>query len=205
MFDDIKKEILAELRRGTNGAVVGSMFEMIGNEEFMSFGVAVADIKNVAKRYAPNHELALALFDSKIREMKICAVYVEDEKFITPEQVNKWSESFTSLEIAENCSSMLFYKADFALSIAESWMDSEDESKIYPALLIAGRRARFRYNEEDRSIYNKILSLALKYNDNKLIIKAVSNLIMSLMYSDENFKEEIANLNLSPELKSLIQ
>ncbi|MEG0500323.1 MAG: hypothetical protein RR550_04275, partial [Rikenellaceae bacterium] len=93
MYEDIRKEVLAELRRDTNGAVVGTMFEMIGSEHYINYGVTVPSIKKVARVYAPNHALALAMFPSTIREMKLCAVYIDNGEEVTEEQMELWSGS----------------------------------------------------------------------------------------------------------------
>lgn len=193
MFVSVKKEILAELRRDTNGAVVGSMFEMLGEEKYMSYGVTIPAIKKVARAYSPNHSLAVEVFSSQIREMKLCAIYVDTPSEVTIEQMEHWSDSFDSVEILEHCCSMLFYGAQETLTVAEQWMTRFP----YAALLMAAKRAKVMFREEETKQYLKIIDAALLLEDSNLIFKGKCQLLIALSKNDEKMRRHIALLPLS--------
>lgn len=193
MFEEIKKEMLAELRRDTNGAVVGTMFEMLGSEKYINYGVTIPAIKKVARDYCPNHHLAMEMFASQIREMKLCAVYVDTPSDVTIEQMEIWSASFDSTEIMEHCCSMLFYGAKDALFVAEEWMNKFP----YGALLMATKRAKVLYKEEERDRYLKILNAAFGLEESVMNFKGTCQLLVALSNCDEKMKKYIALLPLS--------
>lgn len=196
MYEDVKKEILAELRRDTNGAVVGTMFEMLGSEHYVNYGVTIPTIKKVAREYAPNHALAQTVFSSKIREMKLCAIYIDDPNEVTVEQMELWSSSFDSIEILENCCSMLFYKAPCALEVARRWIDKLP----YAALLLAAKRARTIYNEKEGNLYIQILSYGIGLEDRGKLFHAKCQLLVALSNANREMRRAISLLELSDEV-----
>lgn len=197
MFDDTKKEILAELRRETNGAVVGTMFEMTGSERYINYGVTLPFIKKVATLYHPNHALAMEMFNSKVREMKLCAIYIDDSMEVTAEQMELWSFSFDSQEIAENCATMLFYKSPHSVYIAYEWLiQGDDQIKSYAAMLMAGKRARTAYLPQSRDLYEHILKVSLKLPIDAKIFHSLCYLLVSLAKADDYFAKKIELLNL---------
>ncbi|MBE9488283.1 MAG: hypothetical protein IMY73_03770 [Bacteroidetes bacterium] len=150
-FIDIKKSMLVELRTQMNGAVVGTMEKLIGGEPYFSYGVAIPRVKEQAQLHKGNHELALSLFNSEIRELKLAGIYVDDCEKVTSDQMEKWSKSFHSLEIAENASTMLFFGAPCALEVALQWIDTPELRRM--ALMIVGKRLRSKYSENDNALY----------------------------------------------------
>lgn len=193
MYNEIKKEILVQLRRDTNGAVVGTMFEMLGSERYINYGVSIPAIKKVAREYAPNHALAQCLFDSQIRELKLCAVYVDASEDVTAAQMETWSEAFDNVEILEHCCSMLFYGANDALTVAKEWL----QVRAYAALLMAGKRAKTHYLIQERDQYMKILDEIETLPDTGLVFKGKCIFLASLAKSDADFCEYILKMPLS--------
>lgn len=157
LFLSVKKEILGELRSDMNGAVVESMREYSGEEPFFSYGVTMPKIKVTVREYAPNHELAQELFNSRIRELKLAGIYMDAPESVTITQMEQWSESFFSIEIAENCGSMLFFAAPEALKIAGEWLGSDVPNKIKAALLMVGKRAKMKYSSNEQSEYISLI------------------------------------------------
>lgn len=157
-----KREILSEIRRDMNGAVVDVMNDMIGSEPFFSYGVSVVKIKEVASRYAPNHLLAMNLFDTKIRELKLAAIYIDNSCQVTKEQMEHWRESFFSLEIAEHASSMLFYKSSDALKLSYQWLDDKQPFILKAACLIVGKHAKLCFDRADQQMYELLIDKIAK-------------------------------------------
>ncbi len=162
-LDALKMKILGEIRRDTNGAVVGTMSDMNQGEElYMNFGVTIPKIKNTVKDYAPNHLLALELFKTKIRELKLAAIYIDDADQLTEEQMFDWQQSFDSLEMAEHSATMLFYKSPICLSVAEKWSVVKDKFTAKAGLLMAAKRAKVFYDVMDNPKYLNLFDIALE-------------------------------------------
>lgn len=193
-IDILKKKVLGEIKRDTNGAVVGAMSDYNNGEVFFSFGVSVPKIKAVAKEYYPNHELAMELFNTSIRELKIVAVYIDDEKKITEAQMEKWQESFNSLEIAEHCASMLFYKSTLALNMAEIWIGKKDKFTQKAGYLIAAKRAKFMYDSSEGTEYLNLFDKAIRDlidRENPHTAQAAEQFLVAIANKNNEAKENL--------------
>ncbi len=189
----LKKQILGEIKRDMNGAVVGVMNDLNKGETFFSFGVSIPKIKNTARVYAPNHNLAKILFETKIRELKLAAIYLDDEKQLSAEQMILWSESFESLEIAENCASMLFYKHKDILCVAQKWIDSTEKFTAKAGFVALSRRVKSLFDETELPIYNSVYKKAteiLQNTDNPHTRGAAEMFVVALSNISETTKKE---------------
>lgn len=196
IIDSQKKEILSDIRRDMNGAVVGVMNDMIHSEPFFSYGVSVVKIKEVAKRYFPNHLLAAALFDTKIRELKLAAIYIDSPAEVTKEQMNGWKDSFFSLELAEHASSMLFYSSDCALDVAYEWIGDDNDFVVKAACLIIGKHAKLCFKDQDKGKYKEIIDKSrdiLLQKNSSIVFSALLQCVSSIANSDTDLSEYLKN------------
>lgn len=200
-YEDTINEIFYAIRSNMNGAVVGTMFDILKSEHFTNYGVTVADVKKVAKDYAPNHALALELFKSDIRELKICAVYVDDPQKVTHEQMRLWSEAFISRDILENCCSMLFYKSIDALTVAYEWLDSHP----YATLLLASRRASLLYYPAESALYIDIIQRIVPFDKEDKYFSLKCRLLGTLKRQDGYMRDYVNSLPLSSDAVEEIQ
>lgn len=140
-MDDTARMIalLRRLKVEMNGAVVGAMQER-GIDYPLSYGVSVPTIQHIARECPPGHSLALLLFRQQVRELMLAAVYVDRSEWVTADQMEAWSLSFTNTEIVEQVASGLFFGASDALPQAIAWMDCGQIWLNYAALLMAGKR-----------------------------------------------------------------
>ena len=195
-LDKLKKEILGEIKRDTNGAVVGSMCDMNCGEPYFSYGVTVAKIKNVVKNYSHNHELALELFSSKIRELKLAAIYMENPQSVEVAQMSLWQQSFDSLEIAEHCASMLFYQCDKSVEVALKWAKIGGNT-TKAAFLMASKRTKMCFDIAEMANYNLLLDLAVELIvkcENKGILSSIEGFIAALSNKDKKVRERVVEL-----------
>lgn len=139
-MDDTERMIalLRRLKVEMNGAVVGAMQER-GISYPLSYGVSVSTIREIASECPPSHSLALLLFRQEVRELKLSAVYVDRPEWVTRDQMQAWSRSFTHTEIVEQVASGLFWAAPDACLQAIEWMAKEDPWLHYAALLMGGK------------------------------------------------------------------
>ncbi len=190
-------EVLNEIRRDTNGAVVGSMLELVGDERYINYGVSLPAIKRVAKNYACNHELALALFDTNIRELKLAAIYIDAPREVTEVQMRVWSGSFDSQDIVENCCSMLFSRCDYALHFANEWYNKMP----YASLLMVSRRARDGYNSDEELQYiefvNKIIPFGVDDKYFEIKCRTLANLYVKNDTIKNIIDREVENEKIS--------
>ncbi|MFI3267156.1 MAG: DNA alkylation repair protein [Rikenellaceae bacterium] len=139
---DIRQQLLTRLKREKNGAVVDAVDSLIEKTMF-SYGVSLPTIKTIVAEYKNNHILALNLFQSNIRELKLSAIYIDNPEDVTIEQVKEWTNTLTSLELVENVTFALFSKCDIAEEIIEYWLTFENPLLVRGIELLKLHRGRF--------------------------------------------------------------
>lgn len=199
-FDELQREIFSELLTDTNGEVVESMLNYNGSEPFINYGVTIAKIKDTAREYHPYHELALHLFNANSRELKLAAVYIDSPQYVTKEQMDEWSSCFSVPEIADNASTMLFYGAAAALDTALEWLGEPEKTRA--ALMIAGKRARVKFDREELGKYKRILEKSKKITEPK---NAVIYAYTGLAKADGELKEEVRKIISSEDTDEYIK
>lgn len=200
-YKDTIKEVLLQIRRDMNGAVVGTMLDILGNERYVNYGVAVPTIKKCAMKYHPNHELALEMFNSEIRDLKIASIYIEDCDMVTKEQMQEWSNSFDEQDILENCCSMLFYKSKDALAMAEEWINSYP----YATMLIVAKNVRFCFTRENIEKYKAIASRVNSEIGDDIFVSARCRMLAAIASADGELKEFVTNLSMSNLIRNEVE
>lgn len=110
----------------------GSERNLFGMQRFgikfeKAYGVNIPVIRKLARDYRRNHELALELWETKIHELMLLAIFIDDYKQVTKAQMNKWVKDFKSWDICDQCCSNLFEKTPYAFDKIFEWSKSKDE------------------------------------------------------------------------------
>ncbi len=92
-----------------------------------SFGVSIYKLRPFAKEIGKNHELALKLWGSGIREARILASFIDLPEKVTEEQMEKWVKDFNSWDVCDQVCSSLFDKTEFAYEKAFEWSERQEE------------------------------------------------------------------------------
>ena len=92
-----------------------------------ALGVSVSTLRQIAKNYKKNQELAEQLWKNGIHEARMMASLLGDSKIIKPETMDLWVSEFNSWDICDQCCSNLFRKTTFAYKKAYEWAESEKE------------------------------------------------------------------------------
>jgi 3-methyladenine DNA glycosylase AlkD len=84
-----------------------------------ALGIGNSDLRPLARKVKRNHERALVLWDSGIREARLMAAFTGEPKKITIEECRRWAGDFDSWEVVDTVSD-LFVATPF-------WRDLIDE------------------------------------------------------------------------------
>lgn len=116
--------LMRRLKIEMNGAVSDAMREYGGGQHGygLNYGVSLPTIKDVAREYAPDHELALTLWKQDVRELKLAALFIDQPSAVTAAQMNKWAEEWRVPELAEQCAMQLFWRSPDAWQIIMKWI-----------------------------------------------------------------------------------
>lgn len=90
-------------------------------------GVAMANIQKVAKRFAPDHDLAAALWESGIYEARLMTAYVDDPAQVTPDQMDGWARQFDNWATCDTLCFKLFDRTGAAFDMVDRWATDEAE------------------------------------------------------------------------------
>lgn len=92
-----------------------------------AFGVAIPELRRMAKNIGKDHELAASLWIYGCRETQILASMVDDVRYVTNEQMEEWVSEFDYWEICDQCCMNLFEDMPCAYDKAIQWSRREEE------------------------------------------------------------------------------
>lgn len=92
-----------------------------------SLGVTAPRLHRLARQLGRDHALALALWDTGIRDARILAALIDDPRQVTAEQAERWVGDFASWDVCDACCSYLFDRTPHAVALAHAWSAREPE------------------------------------------------------------------------------
>ncbi len=98
-----------------------------GIETSRSLGISAPELRKLAREAGRNHELALHLWGSGVREGQILAALIDDPAQVTPEQMEAWAADFRSWDVVDACCCNLFDRTPHSYSKAIEWSEREEE------------------------------------------------------------------------------
>jgi 3-methyladenine DNA glycosylase AlkD len=157
-------EILSELRLAADPQRVGSLQRLAAASP--ALGVGLPALRSLAKRIGHDHELALALWQTPVRETRILASLIDEPGRVTGKQMDRWAESFDNWEICDQVCQNLFARTPLALVKAVEWTRrSEEFVKRAAFVLIAVRAVRDKH--ADDSIFADLLPTVMAAADDE--------------------------------------
>ncbi len=153
------KQIKQSFRLLMNGEANRSMREK-GVNYHLNWGVSLVDLRQMAKEYGKDYELAIELWKENIRECKILATMIMPAERMLPEIVDIWVEQTQEIEIAEQAAFNLYQHLDFAPEIAFRWISSNDAIRQISGYHILSRLFMRGLEPNERGI-NEFLDQAL--------------------------------------------
>ena len=90
-------------------------------------GVAIPDLRKMAKKIGKNHGLALQLWKTEISEAKILAAMVDNPEEVTEQQMENWVKDINSWDVCDQLCMNLFEKTPLVLKKIDDWSKYEEE------------------------------------------------------------------------------
>ena len=120
------EEIIEKLKSLANPKNVKGMARF-GINPKNNLGISVATIREIAKEIGKDHNLALLLWDSGIRDARMLAAHIDDPNHVTEDQMEQWVKDFDSWDVCDNCCGHLFDRTRFAYLKAVEWSSRDEE------------------------------------------------------------------------------
>jgi 3-methyladenine DNA glycosylase AlkD len=162
-------EVLTELRRSGEPQRVAALKR--SGVLTPAFGVGLPALRSLAKRIGRDHELALALWDTGVREARILASLIDERERVTKKQMNRWAESFDSWEICDQCCQNLFAQTAFALDKAVEWMQRPEELVKRAGFVLVAVRAVHDKRSDDQTFDDLLSPLVAAADDERLYVR----------------------------------
>ncbi len=188
IYEEIKSELMANFRRQMNGAVVDAMKAYSGGDAMLSYGVSIPTIKSICGEHERDNKLAKFLFHTKVRELKLAAIFLSDSNTLEAEQIESWATEQEHDEILMHLSALVGASplADFFF---ERWINQSNPKLVKCALLVASHKLR---GGEEVKMCKELLFLNLDKCDGFTLNSYVS-LIGRISLSDNLFAPELIN------------
>jgi hypothetical protein len=138
--EKVYQELLRRVKTLKNGEVSDSMTKR-GVIYKLNLGASVISLQQLAGEYAPDHLVALKLWNKQWRETMILATLLEKPEEVTENQMDFWVSQIQQVEIAEQAAMNLFSKTPFAWEKAIEYCLAKKTLSKITGLLMMGRLA----------------------------------------------------------------
>ncbi len=142
------RQILNRIRLSKNGETVDLM-KQHGLNYKVNWGASIISLRDIARQHEPNHLLALKLWNKQWRETMILAAMLDVPSEVTEEQMDYWTKSLETTEIAETLNTYLWVRTKFAFVKALEWCRGKKHLVRYAGLHLMGRLAISEKQELD--------------------------------------------------------
>jgi Predicted DNA alkylation repair enzyme len=144
------------IRLSMNGIVADEMAKK-GIVYKKNYGVNIPRIKEIAKSYQANHDLAQRLWLLQIRETMILATLLEPVDKFDKSTASEWVKSFNQVEIIEQCCMNLFCKLTYAKELSLDLINSNSFWTQITGIILAARIYKQFDENNIRKITNQLL------------------------------------------------
>ena len=144
-----------------------------------NLGVSVTMLRRIGKEIGKDHDLALELWGTGIRDARLLATLVAEQGKVTRELAEKWGKDFDSWDVCDGCCNALLGKTDFAYQQALEWSHREEEFvkragfALMATLAVQDKKASdvtfepfleaiIRESDDDRNYVKKAVNWALR-------------------------------------------
>jgi len=183
-------EIRLKIRLSMNG-IVSEQMSANGIIYKKNFGVSITRLKEIAKTYIPNHDLAQRLWELKIRETMILATLLEPTQEFSSENALNWISDFNNIEMVEQSCMNLFCKMQNANILCLKCVQSPDIWQKITGFVLAARISKELTSSEIHSILE--MSIQISETDNFHLYKAVALCLSRFCRKDKNTAMSILN------------
>lgn len=104
-----------------------SGMEKYGMKRDKRLGVAIPELRKIAKEIGQNHQLALKLWETEIPEAMILASMVDNPNEVTEKQMDDWVQDIASWDVCDQTCMNLFERVPFTLQKIDEWSKREEE------------------------------------------------------------------------------
>jgi 3-methyladenine DNA glycosylase AlkD len=98
-----------------------------GSNPEKALGVAIPQLRSLAKGIKKNHHLAVELWETNIHEARILASIIDEIDKLTEEQMDNWVQDFNSWDLCDQVCQNLFIRSSFTQKKIIEWSIRPEE------------------------------------------------------------------------------
>ena len=123
---DSVEEVLQQLKAKAQPDQLEGMakFGLTGRKRL---GVRVPEMRKIAKLIEPNHQLALALWQTGIAEAMMVASMIDVPEKVTADQMDNWAQDLQAWDVCDQVCMNLFDRTPLAWQKVRQWAEREEE------------------------------------------------------------------------------
>lgn len=135
------------------------------------FGVSVGSLRDHAKLLGKSHELALALWNTRIYEARLLAAFVDDPALVTSSQMNAWCKDFDNWAVCDTVCFHLFDRSPLAYEKVVSWATRKAEFERRAAFALLASLALHDKRREDAAFLSTFTLMKQAASDERNFVK----------------------------------
>ena len=158
LLNPVLDKQIAEIRRSIRLAMNGDVSEKMAEYGIVykrNYGVSIPGLREIAKMYAKNLDLARRLWALKIRETMILATLLADENRFSLENAFEWLADCSQMELVEQLCMNLFCRLPYANILCVELAKSADFWKKTAGFVLSARIYEQLTDEEIKFIVSK--------------------------------------------------
>ena len=138
-------------------------------------GVAIPELRGMAKAIGKDHRLALALWRTGIAEGRILASMIDDPQVLTEAQMDRWVKGFDSWDDCDQVCMNLFEKSPAAGKKIRQWSRREEELVKRAAFVLIACLAWHDKRAKDASFLEALPMIRKGATDERNFVKKAVN------------------------------
>lgn len=174
------EKIIKQLKSLSNKKNVEGMARF-GINPANTLGISIPVLRDLAKiikkekSLSERHVLANELWKTAIHEARLLAVFIDDYKQVTEEQMDEWVSDFDSWDVVDQCCSNLFDKTPFVEKKIREWVKSEKEFVRRTGFVLMATSAVHNKQMKNED-FEKYFPIMIKYcTDERNFVKKAIN------------------------------
>jgi len=140
-----------------------------------AYGISTPDLKSIANEIGKNHELALELWNTGIREARIIAGLIDEPSKVKEEQMDQWVNDFNSWDVCDSICMALFDRTPFVYSKINQWCEAEKEYVKRAGFVLMACLAVHDKKAKDEIFMEFLQKIIKKSDDGRNFVKKAVN------------------------------
>lgn len=140
-----------------------------------NLGISVTKLRKFAKKIGKNHELAVKLWDTKIRDARMIAACIEDPATVSEKQIESWLKDIKCWDLCDHCCGHFFDKLAFAYEKAIEWSRRTEEFEKRAAFSLVAWLAVHDKKKDDKWFEDFLKIIKRESTDKRNYVKKAVN------------------------------